>query len=328
VSDTALAEHWADDIVRLRLPMAAFDGVNALIIGKRGRQAIIDTGMPDAETAAAWDLVRDELVADARAVLCTHMHIDHVGQAGKLLRETAATFYMTAPEHEDAVTLSDMDYAVREQGLKDYVGCRGFVADRALLPSDYRVLAPFPPAYTALDDGDELVLGDIGFEVLLGGGHSHAAICLVSHERRLLIAGDQLLAGSGPQVMVQMHRPDHDAMGSYLAFLDRVDQLPEDMVVLPGHGDPITDMRGLVAHIRRGHLARLDRLLQGIDRPMTLAEMVPLVFSGRAQQQMEQRLPDLMAAMANYLAARGFLRRIQSEEMLRFEPVSTSRSGR
>jgi glyoxylase-like metal-dependent hydrolase (beta-lactamase superfamily II) len=323
VSEPALVERWADDIACLRLPMPAFGGVNALIIGKRGQQAIIDTGMPDAETAAVWDQVHEDLVADAQAVLCTHMHIDHVGQTGKLMRESAARLYMTAPEHDDAVLLSDMDYAIREQGLRDYVGQRGFVAETATLPSDYRVLAPFPRPYTEVRDGDELVLGGIAFDVLLGGGHSHAAICLVSRERNLLIAGDQLLAGSGPQVMVQIHRPDHDAMGSYFQFLDRIDQLPEDMVVLPGHGDPISDMRGMVAHIRRGHLARLDRLRRGIDRSLTLAEMVPLVFSSRARQQMDQRLPDLIAALANHLTERGFLRRhLCDDGLIRFEPIA------
>jgi glyoxylase-like metal-dependent hydrolase (beta-lactamase superfamily II) len=314
-------EEWGEGIRCLRLPMPAFGGVNALIIGQRGSHAIIDTGLPNAATAAVWAQVEDDWVEDAQNILCTHMHIDHVGQAGPLLERSGADFLMTATEHSDAMRLSNTTQAERLVELQVLWARNGFDASAARLPSDYSVMAPFPQDFQVLQAGDHIRLGGIDFEVLVGGGHSLAPACLYAADRKILVAGDQLLSGSGPQIVVQSNDPEYDAMGAYLDFLEAMEALPADTIVLPGHGDPMP-LGSTIVRIRQGHLARLDRLRAAITHPMSCAEMVPLVFSDRALAHLGTRMPHMMPALANYLTIRGHLvRHTDDRGVVLFGPV-------
>lgn len=301
-----VVEQWAEGIQCLQLPMPAFGGVNAFIVGAAKRHTVIDTGMPGAETKAVWQAVlRDRPLHDVEAVLCTHAHIDHLGQVGMLVSTTGAPLLMSAEEHEDAVFLTSTSPAKRDILARALLEQGGFGADGAQL-MDYSILDPFPEA-VLLQDGVEIELGGITFEVIVGGGHSRAPICLLSRERKLLLAGDQVLRASGPQVPVQAERPQDDPLGAYFNFLDRFDALPDDLVVFPGHGGPIHGFKDQLARIRAGHHLRLERLLERLSGAMTCAEMAPLVFPDPSRR-LAARLRYLMLAMTNYLVAQSRLR--------------------
>jgi glyoxylase-like metal-dependent hydrolase (beta-lactamase superfamily II) len=314
-------EDWGEGIKCLRLPMPAFGGVNALLIGQMGNHAIVDTGLPNAATTEVWAQIDDIWVSGAQKIACTHMHIDHIGQAGPLLARSGADFLMNAVEHADAVRLTSMTPAQRLVELQGLWARNGFDASLALLPSDYSVMAPFPKSFQSLGHGDAVELGGIGFEVHIGGGHSLAPACFYSPERKILIAGDQLLSGSGPQIVVQSDDPDHDAMGAYLDFLERMQAFPEETLVLPGHGQPLP-LGATITRIRQGHLARLERVRAVVTDWMSCAEMVQLVFSERALASLRHRMPHMMPALANYLALRGHLaRRVSDEGVVLYGPV-------
>jgi len=303
-----LLEHWAEDIVCLRLPMPAFGGVNAFILGKPGQRVIVDSGMPGPETAALWRCVLDDTaLGPVVGLLCTHAHIDHVGQVELLTQEAGAPLFMSAEEYQDVSIAVGMSLAERSLIADAYHDRGGFPQARRAQPTDYSVLAPFPQPTTFLEDGDRVSLGGIEWEVLVNGGHSRAAICLLSTERKLLLAGDQLLTGSGPQVPVQAERPEDDPLGAYFRFLDRLDTLPDDLIVFPGHGAPIHEFKAQVARIRTGHLQRIDRLLKSLSGTMTCAELARLVFPNPSPR-LRARLPYLIQAIVNYLVARSELR--------------------
>lgn len=298
-----LIEHWAEDIACLRLPMPAFGGVNALILGPQNDRVIVDTGMPGAETAAIWQSVlSDPDFGAVSGVLATHAHVDHVGQVGLLVRQTGVPFMMSQPEYEDIAQLVSLGLDQRQAIATDFQDLGGFSVEGRGQPIDYSILAPFPEPLHFLKDGETITLGGISWTVLLGGGHSRAPICLLSLERGLLLAGDQLLIGSGPQVPAQAERPDDNALGDYFRFLDCLDGLPDDLTILPGHGDPIRNFKPQVERIRSGHLQRLERLLDGMSGPLTYAEMADLVFANPSKR-LKARLPYLTMAMANYLVA-------------------------
>jgi len=321
VSGAEGVEEWGEGIRSLRLPMPAFGGVNALLIGEKGNHAIVDTGLPNAATAQVWAQIDEGWASGARQIVCTHMHIDHIGQAGPLLARSGASFLMNAVEHADAVRLTGMTAAQRLVELQALWARNGFDASLARLPSDYSVMAPFPTSFQPLAHGDQVDLGGIGFEVHIGGGHSLAPACFYSRGRKILIAGDQLLSGSGPQIVVQSDDPDYDAMGAYLDFLEQMQALPEDTMVLPGHGQKLP-LGATITRIRQGHLARLERVKAVVTEWMSCADMVPLVFSDRALAHLRSRMPHMMPALANYLALRGQLsRRVNDAGIVLYGPV-------
>ncbi|SMQ85686.1 Glyoxylase, beta-lactamase superfamily II [Devosia lucknowensis] len=299
-------EHWAEDIVCLRLPMPAFGGVTAFLLGEPGRQAILDTGAPGAETAAIWLSLLDGRSNAVESIVCSHAHIDHVGQAGMLVRHTGAPLLMSRVEHEDIARLSTMDRQQRQASATTFYDQCAIPVDKRAPPIDYSSLAPFPRPAAHLHDGETVELGGIAFEVWIGGGHSRAPVCLLSRERKVFLAADQLLMGSGPQVPVQAERPDDDMLGDYFRFLDRLDTLPDDLVVFPGHGDPVREFKRQVAAIREAHRQRLTRLLEGMQGEMTCADMAPLLFANPSPRLIS-RMPYLLRPMANYLVAEGQL---------------------
>ena len=314
---------WAEDVQRLQLPMPAFGGVNSWIIGPPGRQAIIDNGLPGPETAAVWDAVLAEKACSGLdAVLLTHMHIDHVGQTAKLIARTVP-LYMSVCEHADLTQLSERRPSARQDAEMAFLKSGGHPPPNGPSSRDYGVLAPIPRTFVPLETGAEILLGGIAFEIMLGGGHSSAAVCLICRDRKLIIAGDQILSGSGPQIAVWPHRPDADPLEHYFDFLDRLEALPDDLAVLPGHGSPILDFKAQVARIRNGHLARLDRLRSAIEAAASCADLIPLVFPGGIPSQLHNRVPYLVRPLVNYLANRGYLRpQLDDTGILRFEPVA------
>lgn len=305
--------------------MRRFTSVNAWILGQPGEQVIVDTGMPGEDTAGLWS--RAEVageIAGVSALVCTHMHRDHSGQAGELTRCHDAPLFMTRPEYDRLVEESERPIALSRLRLRQFLQSLGLppatVEDHS--PIDYTMLHPAPSLHTALVEGMVLSVGDTEWEVLIGGGHSTAAASLFDARRSLLLSGDQLLPGLGPHVTVWSGAPDANPLADYFVYLDRVARLPEQTLALPGHGAPIPDAPAHAAMLRGTHEGRLERLLAGLTGAMSCAEIAPLAFSERAARRFSDLLPGMTLSLANYLWQAGHLRRhVDDGGVYRFEAV-------
>ena len=82
-----------------------------------------------------------------------------------------------------------------------------------------------------LEDGDRIPVGNLTLEVLHTPGHTRGSICLL-HDN-LLFSGDTLFnSGIGRTdlpggIMAELER----------SIITRIYSLPDDTMVLPGHGD-------------------------------------------------------------------------------------------
>ena len=89
-------------------------------------------------------------------------------------------------------------------------------------------------------------------------GHSPSDTVFWDAERRILIAADHLLPtiSSNPLITRPLDGSDEptQALVSYIDSLRKTRELPAE-IVLPGHGDPITD-----------HVALIDERLQKTER--------------------------------------------------------------
>lgn len=97
-------------------------------------------------------------------------------------------------------------------------------------------MVPSPgPAYF-LEEGEELVLGQATFSLLLTPGHSPGSLCFYNAEDGYVIAGDVLFAGSIGRT--DLPGGDYDTlMGSLHGKLMR---LPDNTLIYPGHGPSTT----------------------------------------------------------------------------------------
>jgi hydroxyacylglutathione hydrolase len=147
-----------------------------------------------------------------KEIVITHAHIDHIGGAAKLKAATGAPVLMN----------------VEDQGLYDQLDVQA------------SWLGVEPPARTAIDnaarDGDVLTLGPAEFRVLHTPGHTQGSISLWIPGESKLIAGDTLFRDS----IGRTDLPGGNPRQILRSIEDKLLQLPEETVVVPGHGADTT----------------------------------------------------------------------------------------
>ncbi len=185
---------------------------NCSIFGdEQTREAIVvDPGDGD-------DLTRIQALLDRHqlrvvAIVITHAHIDHIGGAASLKAATGAPVYMNA----------------NDQALYDHLDIQaGWLGMRT-------------PAKTEIDsqarDGDTLRLGSAEFHVIHTPGHTQGSISLWIPAENKVVAGDTLFRDS----IGRTDLPGGDSEQILRSIHTRLLTLPEDAVVIAGHGPSTT----------------------------------------------------------------------------------------
>ncbi len=240
-----------------------------------GRElTLIDTGPRTDETLVALRQGLAEhgyTLADLRRIIVTHAHIDHFGLVPDIRAESGAQVY-THRRNREWLANYDTERERRFEFYRRVFHCAGVpeeVAQR-ILETNRHVMryASQSPVDGLLDDGDVLALSGDDWQVLHTPGHSGGAICLYQPQRRLLISGDHLLRDitSNPLVEPPLlgENGRRRSLVEYLDSLARVARLEVD-VALPGHGQPITDHRALIAERFAFHETRKAHILRVMD---------------------------------------------------------------
>lgn len=297
---------WA----RMALPFA-LDHVNVWLLDGRYGRTVVDTGVADDTTRAAWrGLLRER--APAR-VLATHFHPDHVGLAGWLCDEADAPLLASRSEWLLARLLSCDDTAetaaaigafYRRAGLPDELRA---VQERRIGQYRRRVVRP-PAAYHRLQDGAELALDDLTWRVITAGGHAPEHVSLYCEDRNVLIAGDQVLPRISPNVSVVPSEPMGDPLGDFLDSLERFASLPDDCLVLPSHGLPFVGLHRRRAALRMHHEERLALVERACTAPRTAHALMATMFDRELDPHQTMFAVGEVLAHVNHLLHRGRLR--------------------
>ena len=184
-----------------------------------GGLALVDTSTSDVaarilDAIAAVGRRPDEL----RAIVATHYHYDHTGNAAALIERTGARLFV----HEDEVPYVDGTMPWME------------------MHRPWAFLDRFGPAPYGLKVDQVLRDGDVlpyagGLRVIHAPGHTPGHIALHARERGALFAGDALMNTLGLRLPMSMS--SHD-MNQARASAARLSELEYD-IALPGHGAPI-----------------------------------------------------------------------------------------
>jgi glyoxylase-like metal-dependent hydrolase (beta-lactamase superfamily II) len=203
----------ADPAHGIRIEVGSFGpwATNAYLVwdGRSTDALVLDPGL-----GAAQPLVERVAAAGLRLHLIanSHGHIDHIFDNGPLKAASGAPIAI----HPDD--------AYRLDGRNSY----GF----EVVPST---------AERELREGEQVRIGDLVFDVLHTPGHSEGSVCLYEERRGILLAGDELFAGSYGRT--DLPGGDDGQMVASLARLAR--EIPPAVRVLPGHGPETTLEREL-----------------------------------------------------------------------------------
>ena len=212
----------ADPDHGVRMEVAAFGPwqTNAYLVwdGRGADALVLDPGMGAAQPLierVAHNGLKLHLVANS------HGHIDHIFDNAPLVRASGAPL---AIHPDDAYRLG---------GDNNY----GFEIERSVATRD-------------LNEGEQVRIGELVFDILHLPGHSEGSVCLYEERLGLLLSGDVLFAGSYGRT--DLPGGNDEAMIVSLARLAR--EIPPTVRVLPGHGAETTVERELpwMRRIARG----------------------------------------------------------------------------
>lgn len=215
---------------------------NVWLLEHDGRRFLVDTGHPLERPALRWHLWRAGVrrPGDLDAVILTHRHSDHAGNAAWLRR----TFQCPVACHEaDAPELTGERRPERLARWPappvDYLLCR--IEDRF-------------PARTPIDEAFPDGRWKHGLRVVHVPGHTSGSVLLHHEPTATLFSGDAILAGIPPLRWFEWPRLARrtyslDVERCHRATREFLAELPPTDTFCAGHGPAIT--RGVEAKLRR-----------------------------------------------------------------------------
>jgi hydroxyacylglutathione hydrolase len=183
---------------------------NCSIFGdEQTREAIVID--PGDEIEKITDVL-DERALKVKAIVITHAHIDHIAGAHRLRALTGAPVYLNQRDRE---LLEMLDVQAAWLGMD--------------APPKTEIDSP-------AEEGTVLQVGPAAFHVLHTPGHTQGSISLWIPQQTKLVAGDTLFRDS----IGRTDLPGGNGRQILASIKTRLLDLPEETIVIPGHGPSTT----------------------------------------------------------------------------------------
>jgi glyoxylase-like metal-dependent hydrolase (beta-lactamase superfamily II) len=332
-ADEALAAAREAGIHRLQIPTPfAVGRVNCYLI-EDSPLTLVDTGPNSGKSL-------DELsrqVADAgyalediELIVISHQHIDHLGLVEIVASRSGAAVaaidvmvpfverYGEDTERDDAYAAGLMlRYGIPEELV---VALRSVSASFRAWGAPARVSRP-------LADGELIEFADRALEVQHRPGHSPSDTVFWDERRRILLCADHLIAhiSSNPLLSRPLDGSDQrpKALVTYLRSLARTRELPAE-ILLPGHGDPITDHVALIDERFDMHRRRAEKIHRLIsERPRTAYELAQEMWGNVAVTQAFLTLSEVVGHV-DLLIDAGLVDEVAEDQVITFEPTGSA----
>jgi glyoxylase-like metal-dependent hydrolase (beta-lactamase superfamily II) len=311
----------SDGIHRIAIPTPfAVGRVNVYLIDDEPL-TLVDAGPNSATSFDALTSGLAELghpLEGIELVILTHQHIDHLGLVSLVAQRSGAD-------------VAAIDVAVpfvenySEEAQKDDEFARSVMLRNGIPEDVVSALSSVSQAFRAwgaradvtrvLHDGDEMRFRDRTLHVHHRPGHSPSDTVFHDRDRRILIAADHLLGHISSNPLItrppngSTERPQ--ALVTYLRSLEATREMDVELV-LPGHGDPITDHRRLIDErfaLHRRRAEKINRLIA--ERPRTAYELAQALWGNIAVTQAYLTLSEVLGHV-DLLTNAGRVREVDS----------------
>jgi glyoxylase-like metal-dependent hydrolase (beta-lactamase superfamily II) len=265
---------------------------------------LVDAGP---NSATSFDALTSGLAAlgrsleDIELVVLTHQHIDHLGLVSLVAQRSGAEVaaidvavpfvenYSEEAQKDDEFARSVM---LRNGIPEDVVGALSSVSQA------FRAWGARADVTRVLHDGDAMRFRDRTLHVHHRPGHSPTDTVFHDRDRRILIAADHLLGHISSNPLItrppdgSTERPQ--ALVTYLRSLEATREMDVELV-LPGHGEPITDHRKLIDERFALHRRRAEKIHGLIaERPRTAYEVAQALWGNVAVTQAYLTLSEVL----------------------------------
>ena len=261
-------------------------------------------------------------------VIVTHEHIDHLGLVGLVAARSGAE-----------VAALDRAVPMLERFAEEMQANDDFASETMLrhgIPTDVvRALQSVSRAFRAwgaaadvtrpLRDGEELSFRDRTWKVHWRPGHSPTDTVFEDADRRMLVGGDHLLGHISSNPLITRPRDGGSerpqALATYLESLTATRAMDLDLI-LPGHGDPVTDHRALIDQRFMLHRRRADKLHRLIaERPRSAHELAQALWGNIAVTQAYLTLSEVLGH-TDLLLEDGRVREVEQDAKVHFESIA------
>jgi glyoxylase-like metal-dependent hydrolase (beta-lactamase superfamily II) len=306
--EQALALAADAGIHRLAIPTPFQVGrVNAYLI-EDSPLTLIDSGPNSAKALDELEqalAARGHAVEDIELLVISHQHMDHFGLASILARRSGAevaALDRLAPLLANYSSETDLDDSFAERTMLRHGIPPEIVTALRAVSAGFRAWGSQVEVTRELVAGSELQLRDRALRVLHRPGHSPSDTVFFDESQGILLAADHLIAhiSSNPLLArplgtgADYDGPRPQALITYLASLQETRAM-ELALVLPGHGQPITDHVALIDERFRLHRRRAEKIHRLIaERPRTAHEIAQDLWGNVAVTQAYLTLSEVL----------------------------------
>ncbi len=322
------AREVASGVWKITLPIPfPLRTVNVYALVGRDGWAMIDAalGMPDTRAALQEGLKRAGLELQAlQALVLTHHHPDHIGLSAELQEQSGAAVYM---HPIDAAILQAMWHGEHQ---RSFAQANRFFQPHGMPPLEPTVSTQVPAevvqhvirvppreAITLVEDGDELTLAGERYRVIWTPGHSDGHIVLFRERDGLFIAADHVLPRITPNIGLYSPYNRANPLGDYVHSLEKIKDLPASLV-LPGHGEPFTDLARRVRELIQHHAQRELEILSLLGgHPQHAYQLAQQLFGQRLRNVEASRMAvaEILSHL-EHLRLGGYVRQEQTDDGL------------
>lgn len=318
--------HW----VRMRLPMQ-LNHINLWLLEDQDGWTVVDTGIHDKVTADAWAQLFGGAMGGrpVKRVIVTHLHPDHVGLAGWLVKRFDVPLWMTRTDYLLCRNLvADTGQNAPGEGVRFYRAA-GF-SDEAIAEYKARFggfgrgVYRLPQSYRRIQEGEQIAIGARTWEVVVGRGHAPEHACLWCRKDNLFISGDQILPRISSNVSVFPTEPEANPLQDWLDSCAQLRALlPEDALILPSHNEPFRGAPQRLTELMDGHEHGMASLVALCKEPKRAIDVFPALFRSRITSGNYGMATGESIAHLNCLIARGRIRRsTDATEVVWYETVA------